>query len=96
VEGANRQAQIQIDTGKLAGSQIRLALAGTRIEAHLLTSSESSRQTLLAAMDRLRERLRARGITVAAASTSGHRDRVHEDPLTPSKKAGPADREDGR
>jgi hypothetical protein len=96
LEGANRQAQIQISGGKLAGSQIHLALAGTRIEAQLLTSSEASRQTLLTAMDRLRDRLRARGIIVSSAPSSGHRDPLDEDSPTRSRRAGPGDRERGR
>jgi hypothetical protein len=54
--------------GPLAGSEIRLlAVAGRgAIEAQLLTSAASSRQTLDAVMDEIRRRLRGKGVALAA------------------------------
>jgi hypothetical protein len=63
--GVAPQARIQIATGNLAGTEIHLALTGTSVAAHLLTPNESSRQMLIAAMEVVREKLRARGVTVA-------------------------------
>lgn len=60
------QARLEISGGKLAGSQILLSASGPRIEAQVLTGNEASRQTLVAAMNAVRERLRARGLLVAS------------------------------
>jgi len=66
--GTSAQARIEISGGSLAGSQIHLTAAGNRIDAQLLTGSEASRQTLVTAMEAVRERLRARGLMVTGAS----------------------------
>lgn len=78
--GSNEHARIQIEGGHLAGSEIRLALVGTHIDAQLLTRNEGSRQTLVAAMDAVRERLRARGLLLRAATGESPRDCRHRNP----------------
>lgn len=63
------QARIEISGGALAGSQIHMIVAGNRLEAQLLTGNEASRQTLVTAMDAVRERLRARGLIVGGTAS---------------------------
>lgn len=62
------EARIRIDSGVLAGSEIRLSSTpgSQAVAAELLTRSNGSRQTLLVAMDELRLRLRSKGIALAA------------------------------
>jgi hypothetical protein len=72
--GVNPQARIEISGGSLAGSQIHLTTSGNRIEAQLLTGTEASRQTLVTAMDAVRERLRARGLIIAGGASTGFSD----------------------
>ncbi len=74
------EARIQISAGRLAGSQIHLAVTGGRIETLLLTSNEASRQTLVVAMDAVRERLRVRGLIAAVSDSAGVRDGPDRDP----------------
>jgi hypothetical protein len=77
--GGTPQARIHIATGNLAGSEIHLALTGTNLVARLLTRNEASRQMLVAAMDVVREKLRARAIAATSNLTStsdtGHQAR---------------------
>lgn len=68
--GLNARARIEISAGKLAGCQIQLVAIGGRIEAHLLTGNQASRQTLTAAMDAVREKLRTRGLALGGAWTA--------------------------
>jgi hypothetical protein len=82
------QARIQIGAGQLAGSEIHLALAGTRIEAQVLTRNESSRQTLVAAMDAVREKLKARGRLVGKASTGDPGEGRDQNPWLREPKRG--------
>lgn len=63
-DGTSPQARIQFGAGQLAGCEILLQLSGTRLEAQVLTRTESSRQTLVAAMHAARERLRTRGLSL--------------------------------
>jgi len=67
--GEGAEARIRIASGALAGSEIRLLAAAGRgsIDVELLTSAAGSRQTLVAAMDEIRRRLRGKGITLSAA-----------------------------
>jgi hypothetical protein len=84
--GTTPEARIQIAAGKLAGSQIHLTVTGGRIETLLLTSNEASRQTLVVAMDAVREKLRARGLAAAGATSGDVRhgpDRDTEVPTSP-------------
>lgn len=77
--GPISQARIQIAGGKLAGSQVHLSVVGGHIESLLLTSNETSRQTLVVAMDAVRERLRARGVAAAGAVSADVRGGPHRD-----------------
>jgi hypothetical protein len=94
--GVARHARIQIDAGSLAGSEINLALVGTRIEAQLLTSSEASRQTLVAAMELLRDRLRERGVIATLTGGSSSRDGDAETTPHRSSRAAPRERDRNR
>ena len=67
------QARIQIGAGPLAGSEIRLALVGNHVDAQLLTRNEGSRQTLLVAMDAVRDKLRTRGLAFRSAPRAAAR-----------------------
>jgi len=61
------RVRIHIEAGGLAGTEIHLAIGAARtVEALLLTPTEASRQTLIAAMERVRSRLRERGWAVVA------------------------------
>jgi hypothetical protein len=64
---SNANARIQIGGGHLAGCEIRLAIVGSHVDAQVLTRNESSRQTLVTAMEAVRERLRARGVELRPA-----------------------------
>lgn len=75
--------RIHVESGALAGSEIHLALGGPgAIEARLLTLTEASRQTLVAAMERVRLRLHQRGWTVVAGSPASH-----DGPLWPAGRS---------
>jgi len=78
------EARIRIDSGALAGSEIRLSsTAGSQaVAAELLTRSNGSRQTLSMAMDELRLRLRGKGIALAS------RPRIAADRRPPAPKDG--------
>jgi hypothetical protein len=43
-------ARLYIDRGKLAGTELHLVAVGARVEVHVLTPHEASRQTLVIAM----------------------------------------------
>jgi hypothetical protein len=64
------EARIQIGDGPLAGIEIRLLAAAGGIEAQLLTPTEGSRQTLISAMDEVKQRLRQKGIALRAGTVS--------------------------
>jgi len=66
--GWHEHVRVQIGAGHLAGCEIHLAVVGCHIDAHLLTRNEGSRQTLVAAMEAVRERLRARGLELRPAT----------------------------
>jgi len=56
-------AQIRLGAGEDGGgASLRLVATGALVEAQLLTPHEAARQTLLAAMELARQRLRARGL----------------------------------
>ena len=78
------EARIRIDSGALAGSEIRLSSTpgSQAVAAELLTRSDGSRQTLSVAMDELRLRLRGKGIALAA------RPRTAADRRPPAPKDG--------
>ena len=61
-------ARLRIDGGPFAGTEIHLVAAGTRVEVCVLTPHEASRQTLAIAMEAVRNRLRARGLTMVDGS----------------------------
>ena len=65
--GITPQARIEISSGRMAGSQIQLTASSRGVDAQLLTGNEASRQTLVAAMEAVRERLRVRGVLLASA-----------------------------
>jgi hypothetical protein len=69
------EARIRIGTGVLAGTEIQLSsgAAGHVVEARLLTHAATSRQTLSLVMDEIRLRLRARGVVLSTAASSGAR-----------------------
>lgn len=58
--GTRPEALIEIRSGRLAGSQIRLVASGHHVEARLLTANAASRQTLVAAMETVRLKLHER------------------------------------
>src|SRR5688500_5024161 len=58
--GTTPEARIEIRSGRLAGAQIHLVVTAHQIEARLLTANAASRQTLVAAMETVRLRLRER------------------------------------
>jgi hypothetical protein len=66
--GELAEARIRIGTGPLAGTELAISAApgGRLVEAALLTCAAGSRQTLSVAMDEIRLRLRAKGITLVA------------------------------
>ncbi|MEP6652341.1 MAG: hypothetical protein ABJA82_03225 [Myxococcales bacterium] len=65
--GMTPQARIEISSGRMAGSQIQITANSRGVDAQLLTGNEASRQTLVAAMEAVRERLRVRGVLLASA-----------------------------
>lgn len=65
--GMTPQARIEISSGRMAGSQIQITAHSRGVDAQLLTGNEASRQTLVAAMEAVRERLRVRGVLLASA-----------------------------
>ena len=71
------EARIQIGTGALAGSEIRLQTAprGSVVEAQLLTRVVGSRQTLSVVMDEIAVRLRGKGIVLQVKRGQGRGDR---------------------
>ena len=75
--GDSAEARIQIGTGALAGTEIRLQTApgGGVIEAQLLTRVDGSRQTLSVVMDEIAARLRGKGITLQVNRSAVRRDR---------------------
>jgi hypothetical protein len=76
------EARIQIGTGPMAGVEIRLVTGNGAVEAQLLTPTVASRQTLSLAMEEIRQRLRAKGITLRAlAMPEGARARQERDPV---------------
>jgi hypothetical protein len=60
------EARVRIVSGPLAGSEIRLVavIGQAAVQAQLLTSPAGSRETLMAAMDEVRRRLRGKGIAL--------------------------------
>lgn len=60
-------ALLRIEGGRFAGTEIHLALTGSHVEVSVLTPHEASRQTLAIAMEAVRNRLRARGLTMVDA-----------------------------
>ncbi len=60
-------ARLRIEGGRFAGTEIHFVLAGSRLEVHVLTPHEASRQTLAIAMEAARNRLRARGLAMVEA-----------------------------
>jgi hypothetical protein len=84
------EARIRIACGPLAGSEIRLVAASGRagVEAELLTSAAGSRETLGAAMDEIRRRLRGKGIALGArprGSLDGTGERRRGEPGRPPR-----------
>jgi hypothetical protein len=84
------EARIRIAHGPLAGSEIRLVAAADRggVEAQLLTSPAGSSETLVAAMDEIRRRLRGKGIAPGAGprgSSDGTRERRRGEPARPPR-----------
>ena len=75
--GDSAEARIQIGTGALAGTEIRLQATpgGGVIEAQLLTRVDGSRQTLSVVMDEIAARLRGKGIALQVKSGAARRDR---------------------
>jgi len=75
--GDSAEARIQIGTGALAGTEIRLQAApgGGVIEAQLLTRVDGSRQTLSVVMDEIAVRLRGKGIALHVKRGEAKRDR---------------------
>jgi hypothetical protein len=75
--GDSAEARIQIGTGALAGTEIRLQAApgGGVIEAQLLTRVDGSRQTLSVVMDEIAVRLRGKGIALHVKRGEARRDR---------------------
>jgi hypothetical protein len=67
--GTASHARIEISSGRMAGSHIQITATSRGLDAQLLTGNEASRQTLVAAMDAVRERLRVRGVLLASAVT---------------------------
>jgi hypothetical protein len=65
------EARLRISAGALAGSEIRLVAVGSTIEVQLLTPSEGSRQTLIVAIEAIRDRLRQRGIALRLCAPVG-------------------------
>ena len=57
-------AWLRLEGGRFAGTEIHLSIIGTHVEVHVLTPHEASRQTLAIAMEAVRNRLRARGLTM--------------------------------
>ena len=60
-------ALLRIEGGRFAGTEIHLALTGSHVEVSVLTPHEASRQTLAIAMEAVRNRLHARGLTMVDA-----------------------------
>ena len=75
--GDSAEARIQIGSGALAGTEIRLQAApgGGVIEAQLLTRVDGSRQTLSVVMDEIAVRLRGKGIALHVKRGEARRDR---------------------
>jgi len=75
--GDSAEARIQIGTGALAGTEIRLQTApgGGVIEAQLLTRVDGSRQTLSVVMDEIAVRLRGKGIALHVKRGEARRGR---------------------
>lgn len=75
--GDSAEARIQIGTGVLAGTEIRLQTApgGGVIEAQLLTRMDGSRQTLSVVMDEIAVRLRGKGIALQVKRSAMRRER---------------------
>jgi hypothetical protein len=75
--GDSAEARIQISTGALAGTEIRLHAApgGSLVEAQLLTRVDGSRQTLSVVMDAIAVRLRGKGIALQIKPRAAGRDR---------------------
>jgi hypothetical protein len=75
--GDSAEARIQISTGALAGTEIRLHAApgGSVVEAQLLTRVDGSRQTLSVVMDEIAVRLRGKGIALQVKASEARRDR---------------------
>jgi len=72
------RAWLRIDAGRFAGTAIHLSLHGLRVEVCVLTPHEASRQTLSIAMDAVRNRLRARGLTMVEGEPApGRRQTGH-------------------
>lgn len=63
-------AWLRLDGGRFAGTEIHFSTVGTHVEIHVLTPHEASRQTLAIAMEAVRNRLRARGLTMVDAPSS--------------------------
>jgi hypothetical protein len=66
----NDHVWLRIDGGRFAGTEVRLSLSGSRVDVCVLTPHEASRQTLAIAMEAVRNRLRARGLTMVEAAPS--------------------------
>jgi len=67
-------AWLRIEGGRFAGTEIHLRLTGRHVEVCVLTPHEASRQTLAIAMEAVRNRLRARGLTMIESGASGEND----------------------
>jgi hypothetical protein len=72
---AGAEARLSIDAGPLAGTIIHLRESPRGIEAAVLTTVASSRQTLLLALDEVARRLREKGHTLALQVPGGGRNR---------------------
>jgi hypothetical protein len=79
--GDSGEARIQIGTGALAGTEVRLHAApgGSVVEAQLLTRVDGSRQTLSVVMDEIAVRLRSKGIALLVKRNEARRDRDDRD-----------------
>lgn len=64
------QARIHIDKGRFAGSQIHLTIVAGQIQAEVLTANETSRQTLVVAMEVVRKKLRTQRPHITMTSSS--------------------------
>jgi hypothetical protein len=86
------EVRIQIGGGRFAGSEIHLVSAGSHVHLQLLTGSEASRQTLIAAMDAVRERLRGRGLMLRLSEARGNAREANRRPNGHSTGPGERDR----